>query len=260
MPRGPGQPIPQRFSAVGVESERLPLIASDCLHNAVRIRHIGSDLRLYRTADESACTPGSVSPGPYGSEGGGHPSRADVAAGLVRSTRELGRAALKRSRRGPVGPLLDLAPGGVYLAGRVTPAAGGLLHHRFTLTRCLTAPGGLFSVALSRGSPRVGITYHPALWSPDVPRRDPKIPSRPPGRLVRRSDHGSRPRSPSTPGRRAPRAAPGWHGSGGRGGIRRGGARLCSVGGLHAHVATGHGASVSRAAVGCIVTDYVTDD
>jgi len=26
--------------------------------------------------------------------------------------------------------------------------------------------GGLFSVALSRGSPRVGVTDHPALWSP----------------------------------------------------------------------------------------------
>lgn len=31
--------------------------------------------------------------------------------------------------------------------------------------------GGLFSVALSRGSPRVGVTHHPALRSPDVPRR-----------------------------------------------------------------------------------------
>src|SRR5262249_57191467 len=29
---------------------------------------------------------------------------------------------------------LDLAPGGVYRAARVTPGAGGLLHHRFTLT------------------------------------------------------------------------------------------------------------------------------
>ena len=37
-----------------------------------------------------------------------------------------------RSRR-PFGPL-DLAPGGVYLAARVTSRAGGLLHHRFTLT------------------------------------------------------------------------------------------------------------------------------
>src|SRR3954447_16664701 len=34
--------------------------------------------------------------------------------------------------------LLDLAPGGVCRAGRVAPAAGGLLHRRFTLT----SPGG----------------------------------------------------------------------------------------------------------------------
>jgi len=32
--------------------------------------------------------------------------------------------------------------------------------------------GGLFSVALSRGSPRVGVTDHPALRSPDLPHRD----------------------------------------------------------------------------------------
>ena len=30
--------------------------------------------------------------------------------------------------------------------------------------------GGLFSVALSRGSLRMGVTHHPALWSPDFPR------------------------------------------------------------------------------------------
>jgi hypothetical protein len=57
---------------------------------------------------------------------GDHPSRTAVADGLVRSTRELGRAALERS-------LSDLAPGGVCRAARVTPGAGGLLHHRFTL-------------------------------------------------------------------------------------------------------------------------------
>jgi hypothetical protein len=33
-----------------------------------------------------------------------------------------------------VHPLFDLAPGGVCRAGRVTPAAGALLPHRFTLT------------------------------------------------------------------------------------------------------------------------------
>jgi len=33
------------------------------------------------------------------------------------------------------------------------------------------ACGGLLSVALSRGLPRVGVTHRPALRSPDVPRR-----------------------------------------------------------------------------------------
>ena len=93
--------------------------------------------------------------------GDGHPSRPCVAARLERPTRMLGRAALEHILSG-------LAPGGVYRAAPVTRHAGGLLHHRFTLTRPRT--GGLFSVALSRGSPRVGVTHHPALWSPDVPR------------------------------------------------------------------------------------------
>ena len=52
--------------------------------------------------------------------------------------------------------------------------------------------GGLFSVALSRGSPRVAVSNHPALWSPDVPRRRALgPPTRPPGRLVRRVVNGS---------------------------------------------------------------------
>jgi len=99
----------------------------------------------------------------------------------------IGRAALERSRRSagePADPL-DLAPGGVYRAAAVACGAGGLLHHRFTLTpapsRCR---GGLLSVALSRGSPRVGVTDHLALWSPDLPRRTRVGPPRPPGRLT----------------------------------------------------------------------------
>ena len=81
--------------------------------------------------------------------------------------------------------LLDLAPGGVCRSDRVTPAAGGLLLHRFTLTPPVAGSGGLFSVALSRGLPRVGVTHHLALWSPDLPRR--------PSEEVRRG----RPASPS---------------------------------------------------------------
>ena len=65
--------------------------------------------------------------------------------------------------------LLGFAPGGVYLANLVTQAAGGLLHHRFTLTFPTCCEGGLFSVALARGSPRVAVSHHRIRWSPDVP-------------------------------------------------------------------------------------------
>ncbi len=95
---------------------------------------------------------------------------------------------------GPSVPLFDLAPGGVYRADRVTPAAGALLPHRFTLT-CAPpggrAIGGLFSVALSCRSPRLAVSQHPALWSPDLPRPVPdrrghprRDGPRPPGRLT----------------------------------------------------------------------------
>src|SRR5215218_4940284 len=52
---------------------------------------------------------------------GGHPS--------VRST---WRCRLTAAA-GPAVPRFDLAPGGVYRAARVTPGAGALLPHRFTL-------------------------------------------------------------------------------------------------------------------------------
>ena len=72
-------------------------------------------------------TPGSVLPCRYRRGSSGHPSTDAVADALQRPTRALGRAALKRALSG-------LAPGGVYLAFPVTREAGGLLHHRFTLT------------------------------------------------------------------------------------------------------------------------------
>ena len=80
---------------------------------------------------EPACRPGSVHPL---ARGGGHPSGTAVAGSLVRSTREH-RAGRPRSlAQGTTGSPLDLAPGGVYRAAAVTCGAGGLLHHRFTLT------------------------------------------------------------------------------------------------------------------------------
>src|SRR3954454_21830359 len=73
---------------------------------------------------------------------------------------------------GPPGPrragstvLLGLAPGGVCRARPRHRGAGALLPHPFTLTcarlTCGRAIGGLLSVALSRGFPRVSVTHRP---------------------------------------------------------------------------------------------------
>lgn len=46
---------------------------------------------------------------------------------------------------------------------------GALLPHHFTLTLFSRKQGGIFSVALSVGFHLPGVTWHPALWSPDFP-------------------------------------------------------------------------------------------
>ncbi len=127
-----------------------------------------------RATGELACRPGSVHPL---SRAGGHPSRAAVAGSLVRSTRGLRRAALKRPRRHDIAlrhhALLTLLRVG-FTKPPQSPAA---LVVSYTTVSPLPpawharSDGGLFSVALSRGSPRVGVTDHPALRSPDLPRR-----------------------------------------------------------------------------------------
>src|SRR5207302_10446350 len=99
---------------------------------------------------EQACKPGSVECG--------HLSRVPVTRHLQQST------------RGSAGRLISpyvtlLRVGCTEPAGY--PAAGALLPHLFTL-----APlrGWYVSVALSSGSPPLGVTQHPALRSPDFPR------------------------------------------------------------------------------------------
>jgi len=81
---------------------------------------------------------------------------------------------LKRPTREPCGPhevpLFGLAPGGVYPATGVT--TGAVRSYR-TISP-LPVPkdvGGIFSVALSVGFRPPGVTWHPALWSPDFPPR-----------------------------------------------------------------------------------------
>ena len=160
------------------------LEASACRRRAIPATCLARLRRWSRPyiGGEPACRPGSV---PALSAGGGHPSRTAVADSLVRSTRGHRAGSPQTLAQAPKGPL-DLAPGGVYLAVSVTCDAGGLLHHRFTLTFRPWPKGGLFSVALSRGSPRVGVTDHLAVWSPDLPHR------------TRRSGATARPTHPQT--------------------------------------------------------------
>ena len=101
----------------------------------------------------------------------------------------IGRAALNRSRRNA--PLrmqlpLDLAPGGVYRAAQVTLSAGGLLHHRFTLTPGRIRRRSVFCGTIPRVTP--GRRYRPpcpAEPGPSSARRKTGV-TRPPGQLVRR--------------------------------------------------------------------------
>ena len=135
-------------------------------------------------ANGLACRPGSVRP-----EGGrgDHPSTTAVADSLQRSTRALGRAALGRARvRCPEAPdFLTLLQVGF---AEPTRSPGSLVVSCTTVSP-LPPPagargGGLFSVALSRGLPRVGVTHHLALWSPDLPRPSERG-TRSPGQPVR---------------------------------------------------------------------------
>src|ERR1700756_860271 len=82
----------------------------------------------------------------------------------------IGRAALDRSRREPLAPLLTLLRVG-FTKPPQSPAALVVSYTTVSPLPRRCRRGGLFSVALSRGSPRVGVTDHPALWSPDLPHR-----------------------------------------------------------------------------------------
>src|SRR5271165_5747723 len=109
----------------------------------------------------------------------GHPSRTAVAGSLVRPTHEhrTGRPQALAQEAEPGGPLTFLAL--LRVGFTKPPGSPRALVVSYTTVSPLppwpawgrTMGGGLFSVALSRGSPRVGVTDHPALRSPDLPHR-----------------------------------------------------------------------------------------
>lgn len=151
-----------------------------------------------------ACTPDSVTPGDCSPGAGHHPSGHRVATALKQPTRMLGRAALSEtSSCASCSALLRMgftephrSPGALVVSyTTVSPLPEGA-----------RPSGGLFSVALACGSPRVGVTHHPALRSPDVPRRHRYPPGRSrshlPGGAWRRRD------GPANPSLRVHRNAP----------------------------------------------------
>jgi hypothetical protein len=127
----------------------------------LRVRHPAPKPKYLRhfIGWEPADKPGSVVDS--------HSSGVRVTARLLRPTRERPRAAGRGA--GPHVPLFGLAPGGVYPAAACCHRRGALLPHHFNLTARTSGVGGIFSVALSVGSRPPGVTWHPALWSPDFP-------------------------------------------------------------------------------------------
>jgi hypothetical protein len=126
-------------------------------------------------ADELACKPDPVCRAPRDVPDGGHPSRPAVAGRLQRPTRRH-RAGHPRSPAQHSGSRrafwpcsrwgLPSRPGHPGRWWSLTPP-----FHPYPGPVDLMGRGGLFSVALSRGSPRVAVSNHPALRSPDFPRR-----------------------------------------------------------------------------------------
>lgn len=123
-----------------------------------------------KNRQESNDKPGSVRAGARDR----HSSRRAVACPLKQPTRKVWP--------GQPPSLFGLAPDGVCRACRVTTASGGLLLHRFTLTRPVRdRPGGLLSVALSEGRPswtlssvlpcgaRTFLTWHLSACQPRTP-------------------------------------------------------------------------------------------
>jgi hypothetical protein len=143
---------------------------------------------IMRVMDGLTDTPGSVLPCRYRRGNSGHPSTDAVADALQRPTRALGRAALKRALSG-------LAPGGVYLASPVTREAGGLLHHRFTLTwspPCETQDHARRSVLCGTGLRVTPSGRYPPPCSAEPGRSSSHLrDARPPGQPIRHPFYGA---------------------------------------------------------------------
>src|SRR5690606_4735026 len=121
-------------------------------------------------------------------------------------------------------PTLGLAPGGGCRAAGITPDAGALLPHRFTLACAAPrSPGAPPSAVCSlwpcpTGHPVLAFASTLALWSPDFPRRRRsgaaatrpahRRPLRLPARVAGANPPGPGPRGDDGPGPRSSRRRP----------------------------------------------------
>src|SRR5262245_31237049 len=135
---------------------------------------------------QTACKPGSVLP--RGRDG--HSSGTPVARRLARPTRAAARKRSLGSHRwpSPCRPYLALLPVGFAVppSSPRTRCALTAPFHPCRPSRSLARAGGLFSVALSLGSPPPGITRHrvsvePGLSSPDSSNAKSRAAIRPSG-------------------------------------------------------------------------------
>jgi len=129
----------------------------------------------------AACKPGSVSSRGCPRIGEGHSSRPTIAGRLEHSHPDIAPGPKPRRSSGPLSTmsLFELAPGGACPTAGHPAVARRLLPHDFNLTcastrdplrpRASSAIGGVVSVALSLGLPRVAVSDLPVLWSPDFP-------------------------------------------------------------------------------------------
>ncbi len=122
----------------------------------------------------------------------GHSSGTRLTARLTRPTRAIGREGPLRHRPEsglpPIAPIRSCSRWGLPCRRRYR-RRGALLPHRFTLAgRRQTRAGGLFSVALSLGSPPPAVSRHRFPWSPDFPpmlaRKPASATVQPSGRTV----------------------------------------------------------------------------
>ena len=84
---------------------------------------------------------------------------------LTASSNQPGRRAWKRAWRERLSSLFGFAPGGVYLAVRITASA---VRSYRTLSPLPRKRGGLLSVALSLGSPPPDVIRHRASMEPGL--------------------------------------------------------------------------------------------